>query len=430
MKAQVSNTRMHMGLTFLALAAVICIWLLARPFIHTILLACVAAALSWPLHAWILRGVSSLSLAAAYTLGILIIGTIVLFTAFFSLIIPQAVELARIAVDLYASGEGAVEAMHIGSSVSLMLNQAIASLQQTVDHISGALGIHVGNLQDMDLSSQLHRLGASLGKNVLEAAATAVSEVIYIIAHLVLLFFILYFLLRDGPSMLGFIKGLSPLNDEQATRLLHALRAVARAVFVGGILLAVCQGILAGIAFALVGLPALVLGVCSVLAAFVPVVGTALIWLPSAGYLYFAGHTWQAVFVAIWCAVLVSSSDSILRALFLKGGANMPILPLFLSIIGGFILFGVFGLLYGPLMLTFAWVALTMYVEYLSPKTEEGADPVERCRLRRPRARMKRLGPARRARPFSKKMPIPNEKIRCANVIPTRKRTLQTRHQA
>lgn len=360
MPQQMYSARTRLSLVVLAFIALLCAWLLARPFIHTIILACVVAALSWPLHARVRRHVRNPSLAAACTLLILVLGALLLFMVFFSVLVPQAIRLAGIASSLY-TGEGTAQTP---DRVAVIVDQLIVRLQAGLDQVSDALGISLGSLQDLNFSVQLRRLGSMLGQRILHSATALAGEFAYIVAHTILLFFILYFFLRDGRSMLAFLARLSPLTSEQGVRIARALRAVAKSVFVGGGLVALCQGALAGVGFAVVGLPALVLGLCCVLASFVPMIGTALVWAPAAVYLYAANELWQAIFIALWGLIVVSSSDSILRALFMRGGTDMPILLLFLAIMGGFSMFGVLGLLYGPLMLTFTGVVLTMYAEY------------------------------------------------------------------
>lgn len=372
--AQYYSARTRLGLIALAVIAVLCAWVLAKPFISTIILACVVALLSWPLHVRISKRIHTPSLAAACSLGVLVVSIIILFSIFFWILIPQAIELARIASGLYTAqgGSGLAEAQN---GVTAILETVINRMQESLDRITDALGLSMINLHDLNFSVQIRQLGARAGQAILAETRSVIGRFAFIVAHLFMMFFILFFLLRDGKSMLGFIARISPLSVEQGERILNALRAMARAVFVGGGLVALCQGILAGIGFAVAGLPALVLGLASMLAAFVPFVGTALIWGPAAVYLYFAGKVGLAVFLVIWGVVAVSCSDSLLRPFFMRGGSNMPVLLLFLAIMGGFSMFGVLGLLYGPLMLTFAGVALTMFAEYMDTKQLKTAQP-------------------------------------------------------
>ena len=370
-----------------------------REFIHTIILAVVLAGLTLPLHSRVAQWIRRPSLAAACTLLILLATILLLLTLFFSAIVPQAVLLARVASALYASGSEAQNSALVGGAlgaldgtaarVTFIIERGMASLQSGLDWCSEAVGVNLGNLYELDLSAHVRQLGASIGRQVLTASTAIAGRFMYLAVHLALLFFILYFLLRDGRAMLDWIKRLSPLHHEQELRLLQNLRSVARSVFVGGCLGAVFQGMLAGIGFAIAGLPALVLGMCCILASFVPLVGTALIWAPAAVYLYFSGDVWQAFFLVAWGIFIISGLER-LRFFLLLGSEGIPGALLFLAIMGGTSLFGVLGLLYGPLMLTFAIVALNMYMEYATPhdsqesgKTRKRMRPVRkylRCR--------------------------------------------------
>lgn len=370
---------------WLALLAVVAVgigWLLARPFIHTLAVAIVVAALAAPLQERIARRVRQPDLAAASTILTLLLGVAAPLAVFVAALIPQARALARAAMAFYAaSGNGAGEAA-AGAAVGTASGAAVAAgslpapvelglarlheLSVWVTQTLADFGIDASDLADFDPASLRGTLlGAArqAGEAVLHGITTGVGNAVYLFGHFLLMLFILYFLLRDGRQMMAFVKRVSPLAHAQEDRLLSALRGVARSVFMGGVLVAVFQGVIGAVGFAIVGLPALFWGFAMSFAAMIPVVGTALIWAPATAYLYLSGETWQAVFLLGWCAVLVSSSDGLLRAWFMKEGAGIPMLYLFLAILGGLNMFGILGLLYGPLLLTFAMVALTMYAE-------------------------------------------------------------------
>lgn len=378
---------------WLALLAVVAVgigWLLARPFIHTLAVAIVVAALAAPLQERIARRVRQPDLAAASTILTLLLGVAAPLAVFVAALIPQARALARAAMAYYAaSGTGGPEAS-VGASVGVVAGAATSAapgaaaaagslpapvelglarlhaLSVWVTQTLADFGIDASGLADFDPASLRGTLlGAArqAGEAVLHGITTGVGNAVYLFGHFLLMLFILYFLLRDGRQMMAFVKRVSPLAHAQEDRLLSALRGVARSVFMGGVLVAVFQGVIGAVGFAIVGLPALFWGFAMSFAAMIPVVGTALIWAPATAYLYLSGETWQAVFLLGWCAVLVSSSDGLLRAWFMKEGAGIPMLYLFLAILGGLNMFGILGLLYGPLLLTFAMVALTMYAE-------------------------------------------------------------------
>jgi predicted PurR-regulated permease PerM len=111
-------------------------------------------------------------------------------------------------------------------------------------------------------------------------------------------------------------------------------------------------------------------------ASLIPVVGTAIIWLPVAIYLMLTGQWQWGLFLMGWGAVVVSGIDSIIRPLLMQNRSNMSTFWVFLSIIGGIKFFGALGILYGPLILGFAMVMLTLYAEdYRHVLEERGAAP-------------------------------------------------------
>ena len=134
---------------------------------------------------------------------------------------------------------------------------------------------------------------AMSGVFVVEALGTLVS--------LVIMLFLLFFFLRDGEAMLDTALHLVPLDAERQGHLLLHLSAVTRAVVFGSLITAVIQGTLVGVSFAIIGLPSpVVFGVLAMLAALVPLFGTALIWVPAAGVLAAQRRWGAAIFMAAW----------------------------------------------------------------------------------------------------------------------------------
>ncbi len=100
-------------------------------------------------------------------------------------------------------------------------------------------------------------------------------------------------------------------------------------------------------------------------ASFIPVVGTALIWIPAAAYLFITGDTTWAIFLTVWSVAVVGSIDNLLRPLLMqgKGNAGMNTLMIFFSLLGGLHLFGLIGLIYGPLVFAITIVLFNIYEE-------------------------------------------------------------------
>lgn len=152
-------------------------------------------------------------------------------------------------------------------------------------------------------------------------------------------------------------------------RFTRAIRGALRGVILGVVLVALAQGLLCGFGFAVAGIkqPAF----WALLATFVapiPIVGTALVWLPLCLMLWFTGATFAAVGLALWGVVAVGGVDNILRPLFLKQGINAPLFVLVLSILCGMASFGPVGLILGPVLVAFA-IQAVKEGEHLLPKT-------------------------------------------------------------
>jgi predicted PurR-regulated permease PerM len=175
------------------------------------------------------------------------------------------------------------------------------------------------------------------------------------LAEFLLMLFVLFFVLRDGPDMARATVSLLPIEDQRRERLRRHAVDATRAVFKGIGLTALVHGFLIGVGCWIAGLPApLVLGLMAALLALVPVVGSALIWVPAVLYLLVQGDHGHALFLGIYSVVLVGTVDHVLRPLLISGQAKMPVVVVFLGVLGGLAAFGFIGLLLGPIVLGLA----------------------------------------------------------------------------
>ncbi len=190
----------------------------------------------------------------------------------------------------------------------------------------------------------LQALMASGGTMVMGALGTTVS--------VMLMLFVLFFVLRDGPKLARDVGGMLPIEEDRRARLLQHLGDVTRAVFLGIGLTALAQGALVGFGFWIAGLPsALVFGVIAAIAALIPMVGAGLVWVPGALFLAITGDHGHAVFLAAWGVLIVSMVDNFLRPLLISGRAEVPTLAVFIGVMGGLAAFGFIGLFVGPIVL-------------------------------------------------------------------------------
>ncbi|MBQ9405654.1 MAG: AI-2E family transporter [Desulfovibrio sp.] len=149
------------------------------------------------------------------------------------------------------------------------------------------------------------------------------------------------------------------LPQDMLVRFTQAIQRALRGILLGVVLVAMIQGVLCGIAFAMVDVrqPAF-WGLLSTLVAPIPTVGTALVWGPLCLSLWFTGRTVAAVGLALWCAIVVAGVDNVFRPLFLRQGINAPFFVLILAILCGMASFGAVGIIFGPVLLAFSLQAI------------------------------------------------------------------------
>jgi len=173
---------------------------------------------------------------------------------------------------------------------------------------------------------------------------------------------ILFFLLRDGGRLKEELRPVSPFSDEQERQIFEHLERTILGALQAVVVVPVAQGILAGLGFMIFGVPSpLLWGTAVILAATVPLVGSPLGWVPAVVYLFVQGEVGPALGLLVYCTVIVSGSDNVVKPLLLRGAARIHPLLGFLSIVGGVLAFGVFGFLIGPVILSLVLSAIRIY---------------------------------------------------------------------
>jgi predicted PurR-regulated permease PerM len=176
------------------------------------------------------------------------------------------------------------------------------------------------------------------------------STVIFLLNLFVMLYAMFSFFLR-GPRFLAFLNEYTPLFDDDKREIAKKGLEVTRATLKSILIIGTLQGVLGGIAFAVVGIESPVFwGIVMAVASALPSVGTALIWAPAAAVLFLRGDTGHAIALTAWCALVVSSLDNLLRPRLVGNEAQMPDLIVLLSTLGGIAMFGATGIIIGPVV--------------------------------------------------------------------------------
>jgi len=169
--------------------------------------------------------------------------------------------------------------------------------------------------------------------------------------NLFLALYLLFFLLRDGGSLSRRIRDAIPLRAEQKSALFTKFTVVTRAMFRGSLLVAAAQGALGGLIFWLLGIHAPVLwAVVMAFLSLLPAVGAALVWLPVAIYFLATGALWQGVVLIAYGALVIGLVDNLLRPFLVGKDTEMPDYVVLISTLGGIAIFGLDGLVVGPVI--------------------------------------------------------------------------------
>ena len=201
----------------------------------------------------------------------------------------------------------------------------------------------------------------SLLKSAAAMSGTFALGVVGSLVGFFMMLFLLFFLLRDGRMMLARLPRLIPMEPDRRKELLAYLANVTLAVVFGSVATALIQGALAGVGFAIVGLPSpVVFAVLATIAAFLPA-GSAIVLVPAVLYLMIVGRWGAAIFLAVWSAA-VGVADNFLRPFLTSQRAEVSTLAVFVGAIGGASAFGILGLVIGPVLLGFV-VALVQFAE-------------------------------------------------------------------
>ncbi|HMR81287.1 MAG TPA: AI-2E family transporter, partial [Polyangiaceae bacterium] len=207
------------------------------------------------------------------------------------------------------------------------------------------------NLADEHVSQLTVKATGALSDFVVRQATSTLNNTVAIIVQFTIVIVMVFYLLVDGPRLKRFVFDLSPLPVEEEELLVTKFVEVSRGILVGNGIGSLAQGVLGGVAMWVVGVPAPILwGAAMTLFAFLPVVGVSLIVIPATVYLLLVGKVVGGIVFFVFCMAQALLLENVVKTRLIGSQTRMHDLLVFLSVIGGLAGFGVFGLLYGPLI--------------------------------------------------------------------------------
>ncbi len=166
-----------------------------------------------------------------------------------------------------------------------------------------------------------------------------------------IMLYLLFFLLKDGPYLVRLVMESLPLSEFVKHHLFAKFAAVSRATVKGTVVVALVQGLLGGIAFYIVDIDGSILwGALMAFLSLVPAVGSAIIWVPAAIFLFATQQLWQGLFLVGFFVIIVGLVDNILRPLLVGKDTKMPDYLILITTLGGMEIYGVNGFVIGPLI--------------------------------------------------------------------------------
>ena len=193
-------------------------------------------------------------------------------------------------------------------------------------------------------------------------AGAVVADLFATLGTLFAMLFALFFLMRDGEVIGRELRSLLPLPPAQSERVIRGTRDLVIASVGAGILVAIAQGTIGGLAFWLLGLGAPAFwGVVMAFCSLIPVVGAALVWVPATLWLLLSGSIGKGIAMAVIGALGISMADNVLRPLLLSGSTQVNGLIIFFGLLGGVGAFGFIGLVLGPVILVVTGNLLRMF---------------------------------------------------------------------
>ena len=332
----VDRRRMDDGGLLLFVAAItVALALVVESFVAALLWAALAALLFQPLFKRLLaHRPGRRNVAALLTLLIITVAVVI-----------PAIVIATLVIDQAA---GVYQQVRSGQ-----INFA-AYFQQVHD----ALPDRIRRLIDSAGYGSFERVQARAAQVVSSSVSVIARQALSIgsnVAAFVLAFgvglYVTFFLLRDGDRIGPAVVGALPLERPVATRLAEKFVAVVRATIKGSGVVALVQGALGAITFWIVGLPAALLwGLIMTIAALLPAVGPAIVWVPVAIYLGATGEVWQAIVVVGSGVLLIGLADNVLRPILVGRDTGIPDWLVLVTTLGGIEAVGLSGIVIGPLV--------------------------------------------------------------------------------
>ncbi|HRE10091.1 MAG TPA: AI-2E family transporter [Ignavibacteria bacterium] len=338
-KKKLAQFILLMAITFLMIY--IC-WLMIKPLVSVLLWSSILVIIFFPLYKKLLVKIKNHTVSAIIT----ILASLLIF------IIPLTLISAAVVNELAGIAATTV------SGIQEMINHPErGQLKYIYDYVSQYV-----NIEEFVRSDELKSIASRLSETALQASWYVLGGVAGTLVSIFFAIFTMFYLFRDGEKIVGDLPNILPLENDQAKELIKGTSDLISATIRGSLMVALIQGILAGVMFWILGIPSyLVLGMLTMIFALIPTGGTAFVTGPVIIILALTGEYWKAGILLAYASLVIGMVDNFLLPRLIKQKAKMNELFVFFSVIGGIQLFGILGLFLGPIILAIAIGLLTVF---------------------------------------------------------------------
>lgn len=324
----------------------------SRSFLVPLTWAAILTIFFFPVHRYFLGKVESANLASLFS----VTAVAVLLIAPLAWIVPAFVSEAASVIGRFRAEE--------------LLPQATAWIERQFVE----LPLPLGTFEDM-----VNKVGQEIGGVLAAQSARLAGNVAVFLFHVVVLLLTMFYLFRDGPKLVNFLKDISPLGGDYSERMRREVSDLISVTLSSGFVVSAVQGLLGGLVFWFLGIPSpLFWSVIIAFLAFLPIVGPWLVWIPAAVGLVISGDVANGMALAALGFVLISGADNVLRPMLIAGRSQLNGLLVFIGVLGGISAFGLLGFVLGPLVMATAVGMLKGYQESVreqqaAPSAQEAA---------------------------------------------------------
>ncbi len=325
------------------------VFLIFSPFFRAIFWSAILSFSFYPLYLHLKRVIPNETAAA-------ILMTALIFLVVIPPVVLLILSITNQAIELYQTTSNYIKA---------------GGLETLIEHIRSLNFIHnletrIGQWSSLkeNASAWLLSSARNIGNLAAAQAGTFTKNILLVGLNTVMMTFLIFIFLKDGRRIYDFVYQIAPLEEKNKRPIFERIHETFSAVIRGQLLTSIVQGMVAGVGFWIIGVPAPVFfAALTFIAALIPVIGAATVWVPIAIYLFTTAQTTKAVILIIFGVFGISMIDNILKPMLIGEKTKLSYFMLFFGILGGIKFYGLLGIFLAPVMLSLFFALIQIYQE-------------------------------------------------------------------